>query len=124
MSKANFSFSKRLQSFKYAFAGLKSLIKDEHNSRVHLFAASIAVTAGILLEITKTEWFVILILIGLVFSAELFNSAIENICDLVSPEKNDLVKKAKDQAAGAVLVIAMVAAIVGLWIFVPKIIEM
>ncbi|BDD08326.1 diacylglycerol kinase [Fulvitalea axinellae] len=120
MGKNHFSIRRRLGSFKYAINGLLLLIREEHNSRIHFFAGIMAILLGWLLEINSVEWMIICGVIGFVFAMELINSAIENLCDLVSPEKNDLVKKAKDQAAGAVLVSAIVALVCGLFIFIPK----
>lgn len=121
MKNEKFSLKKRLLSFKYAFNGFLILFKEEHNSRIHFLATIITITLGFVLGISETEWFVIIILIGFVFAMELFNSAIENLCDLVSREKNEYIKKAKDQAAAAVLIASLVAFIIGLWIFIPKI---
>lgn len=121
MTNEQFSRKKRLKSFKHAFNGIKVLLKEEHNSRIHVFASIIVIFLGIFLKISNTEWFIIFILIGFIFALELVNSAIENICDLVSPERNDYIKKAKDQGAAAVLIFAIVSAIIGLWIFIPRI---
>lgn len=120
MPKEKFSITNRLKSFKYAFAGLKSLLADEHNARIHLAAALLVIIAGLILEISQTEWFVVLILIAFVFVAELFNTSIENLCDTVIPEQNEGIKRTKDQAAAAVLIAALAASLIGLWIFVPK----
>jgi len=86
---------KSILSFKYAFKGLYYLFKEEHNAQIHLIATITVLIFGWVLKISQTEWFIILLLIGFVFSAELINSSIENICDLVSPEKNDYVKKSQ-----------------------------
>jgi len=111
-------------SFGFAIDGLKSLIKNEHNSRIHLTAAVLAVGAAIILKINPTEWLLLFIVIGIVFIAELFNSAIEALSDRVEPEKNDLIRNAKDYAAAAVLVSAVIAVIAGCYIFIPKIISL
>ena len=123
MSKENqaFSFKKRLLSFKYAFAGLKTLFKEEHNARIHFAVSLVVITMGLAFEISVSEWISICLIIGLVFACEILNSAIENICDLVSPQQNDFVKKAKDLGAAATFVSAVVAVIIGLLIFAPKI---
>ena len=122
MSKENqpFSFKKRLNSFSYAFQGLKTLFKEEHNARIHLAVSLVIITLGLAFEINITEWILLCFTIGLVFACEILNSAIENICDLVSPEDNIYIKKAKDLGAAATLVSAVIAIIVGLLIFVPK----
>lgn len=123
MKNKRFSLKRRVWSFVHASNGLKILIKEEHNARVHIVAAILVAIIGLLLEIDKTEWFIIIILIGLVISLELINSAIENICDLVSPEYNEFVKKAKDLSAAAVLISAAIAVTIGSLIFIPKILR-
>ena len=115
-----FSFRKRIASFRYAFNGLKILIKEEHNARIHLFAAVCVLIAGILFQISTLEWAIVLFCIGWVFALELINSAIENTADLISEEKNETIKKIKDLSAGAVLVAAIASATIGLIIFLPK----
>jgi len=122
MHREPFSIRKRLLSFKFAFHGLKILLIEEHNSRIHLFAAILVVILGIFLKISALEWIAICFAIGLVFSLEIVNSAIENLADFVSPGKNDLIKKAKDLAAAAVLFSAFTAIAVGIIIFLPKLI--
>jgi len=122
MQQENFSIKKRLQSFKYALNGLKILIIEEHNSRIHLFTAIIVVILGFLLKISSFEWLAVSFAIGFVITSEIINSAIENIADFVSPDKNDLIKKVKDLAAAAVLISAITALAIGIIIFLPKII--
>jgi len=121
MSTKPFSIRDRLKSFGYAFQGIKVLFVNEHNARIHFVAAIAAIIAGFIFHISSTEWITIVIVIGLVFSAEAFNSAIEYLANYVSPEYHDLIKKAKDLAALAVLFLAVTALIVGLIIFIPKI---
>jgi diacylglycerol kinase len=121
MKEENFSIKKRLLSFSYAFDGLRILFKEEHNSRIHLLAAVVAIILGVLLEISSLEWIAIVFSIGLVFAFEILNSALENLADYASPEKNDLIRKAKDLSAAAVFVAAMAALTVGFIIFLPKI---
>ena len=124
MKEEKFSIAKRLKSFTYAFAGLKVLFREEHNSWIHLFATVCVVTAGILLRISLLEWVTVVFAIGLVFSFEIINTSVENIADFVCPERDDRIKRIKDLAAAAVLVAAMTAAIVGLIVFVPKILAL
>ena len=121
MIEKRFSLRKRLRSFKYAFNGLWLILEEEHNSRIHCVAAILAIGLGLFLKINQMEWFVIIVSIGFVFAMELVNSSIENLSDLVTKEKNDLVRKAKDQGAAAVLVASFVSLIIGTWIFLPKI---
>ena len=112
---------KLLKSFKYAFDGIYTGIKEEQNMKIHITIMILVIIFGIMLKISKTEWIICIILFGLVISMELINTAIENTVDLVTKEKNEQAKIAKDVAAGAVLVSAIVAVIIGLIIFVPKI---
>ena len=116
-----FSLAKRLIGFRYAFNGLKILIKEEHNAWIHLFAAFCVLTAGVVFRISTPEWLAVIFCIGLVISLELINSAIENMADFLSKEKNETIKKIKDLSAGAVLVAAIASAVIGLIIFLPKI---
>jgi len=122
--KQKFSFSKRLASFSFAFSGLRVLFKEEHNSWIHLFLATSVLVLGIWLRISILEWVCLVFAIGFVFVAELFNSAIENICDFISPEKNTVIGKIKDLAAAGVLFSAITAFIVGAIIFLPKIVAL
>lgn len=112
---------KRLKSFKYAFNGLKILIKEEPNARIHLLASLLVVTLSIVLEINLMEWVAVVFCIGFVLVAETFNTSLENISDFISPEKNEKIKKIKDLAAAAVLLSALTALTIGLIIFLPKI---
>lgn len=121
MNSDKFSLKSRLESFKFAFRGLLSLIKNEHNSRIHLLAAIVAIFVGIILKISLPEWSFLTIAIGLVFLTELVNSSIEALADIVDSELNEGIGKAKDYAAAAVLVSALIAVIVGGVIFIPKI---
>lgn len=108
------------KSFGYAFQGIFHTIRDERNIKIHLFATAMVILFGAWLRISRTEWLICLILFGLVISLELVNTAIEACVDLVTEEKKPLAKKAKDAAAGAVLFSAIMAAIIGLAIFLPK----
>ena len=112
---------KRLDSFKYAFAGIRNLFKTEPNAIIHLIAAILAVALGFYFSISKNEWCFVVLSIAMVFSAEAFNTAIEHLTNKVSPEYHELAKKTKDAAAAAVLLAAIGAAIIGLIIFLPKI---
>lgn len=123
MKNDGFTLRKRLKSFKFAFNGIKLLITREHNAWIHCFAAVCAIIAGFAFDISTTEWIAVTFAIGTVLAAEAVNSSIEAIADLVSPEYNEAIKRTKDIAAGAVLILAISAAIVGLIIFVPKIME-
>ena len=118
------SIAKRLKSFTYAFHGLKVLFQEEHNSWIHLFVTVCVIIAGVLLKLSVLEWVAVAFAVGLVFSGEIFNSAIEDLSDVVCPERDERIKKVKDLAAAAVLVNAITAAVIGLLVFVPKIIQL
>ena len=123
MKHQKFSISRRLKSFSYAFNGLKILIKEEHNSRIHLFVSIVVIIASFVFKIELYEWFAIIFSIGIVFAAELLNSAIENIADFISPDKNYKIKVIKDLSSAAVLICALTAATIGLIVFIPKILS-
>lgn len=124
MKNDGFTFRKRLRSFRYAFNGIRLLISKEHNAWIHCFATVCVVIAGFLLEISKMEWIACVIVIGAVLAAEAVNSAVEALADFVSPEYNEAIKRTKDLAAGAVLLMAIAAAVVGGIIFFPKLIAL
>lgn len=107
-------------SFKYAWKGICSAVKSERNMHIHLIFVAAVVICGFVFHISKTEWLACIGCFGLVLAAEMMNTAIETIVNLVSPERHPLAGKAKDIAAGAVLIAAIASAIVGLIIFVPK----
>ncbi len=111
------------KSFRYAFEGLFRTIREERNMQIHCLAAVLVVIFGTVLHISREEWFVCLILFGLVMGLECVNTAVEAVVDLVTTERRPLAKKAKDAAAGAVLAAAIFAAVIGIWIFVPKLLE-
>ncbi|MDD6666391.1 MAG: diacylglycerol kinase family protein [Lachnospiraceae bacterium] len=111
------------KSFGYAFQGIGTTIKRERNIKIHLLAVICVVLVGLLVHLSKTEWLICFVLFGLVISLELVNTAIEAVVDLVTEERKPLAKIAKDAAAGAVLVSAIMAAIIGFWIFIPRIID-
>lgn len=116
-----FSIKKRLKSFTYAWKGIKSFICREHNAWIHLSIALLTIAAGFFFEIQRMEWIAIIICIGAVIAAEAFNTAIERLVNLTSPEWHPIAGEVKDIAAGAVLICAVASAIVGLVIFIPYI---
>lgn len=124
MKDEKFSIKKRIKSFSYAFAGLKVLFREEHNSWIHAVAAVMAIVAGFLFRISYMEWIAVLIVIGMVISAEILNSSLERTADFVKAERDDRKRDIKDLGAAAVLVCAIVAALVGLIIFLPKILAL
>ncbi len=116
------SFNKLINSFKYAIRGIKSALKSEQNMKVHFIIMELVILMAIILNINTFEWLIILICFMSVISSELFNTAMEKCVDLASPKFNELAKLAKDISAGAVLVTAFFSALIGLIIFLPKII--
>lgn len=121
MKKEKFSVKKRIKSFTYAFAGLKVLFGNEHNSWIHAVAAICVIAAGFLFRISYVEWMAVIVVIGMVFSAEIFNSALERIANFIQPERDDRIRDIKDLGAAAVLASAIAAAAIGIMIFLPKI---
>ena len=114
-----YDLKKQLRSFGYAWKGIQSCVGKEQNLSFHLIAAMAVIIAGIVLGITRTEWIMVVMCIGTVIAAELFNTAIEKLVDLVSPERHPVAGQVKDIAAGTVLICAVAAAIIGLIIFIP-----
>lgn len=114
-----YDLKKQLRSFGYAWKGIQSCVGKEQNLSFHLIAAMAVIIVGIVLGITRTEWIMVVMCIGTVIAAELFNTAIEKLVDLVSPERHPVAGQVKDIAAGAVLICAVAAAIIGLIIFIP-----
>ena len=115
---------KRLaNSFKYAWQGIIQSYKGEQNLKIHTFIAILVIIFGFFLRISYVEWLVCLVLIGLVLMAEFINTAIEYVVDLASPAVHPLAKAAKDTASAGVLMMAIISALIGLIIFVPKLID-
>ena len=112
-------FGARSQSFVHAIAGIGYAVRHEPNMRIHLGAAMLAVLAGMWFDIAATDWRWLILAIGLVLAAEALNTAVEQCCNAVSREYNPAIKAAKDVAAGAVLICASCAALIGFSVFVP-----
>ena len=110
---------KRIKSFGYAFKGIASLLKKEHNAWIHCLAIVVVTGAGFYFGITPTEWCMVVICFGMVLAAEGFNTAIERLVGLVSPDFHPIAGDVKDVAAGAVLVCAIASAVVGVIVFLP-----
>lgn len=121
-SKEAFSIRQRLNSFRCAFAGLRTLIATEHNAQIHCVIAVVAIGLAWLLNISRGEWLIVILVIGLVLSAEAFNTALEKLCDHITPEHHPSIGSIKDTAAAAVLIISIMALIAGLVIFLPYIV--
>lgn len=109
-----------IKSFKYAIEGIIVAIKEERNLKIHICIMILVIICGFIFKISTMEWIICIILFGLVISLELVNTAIENAVDLVTLEKNPKAKIAKDVAAGAVLISAIVSAIIGFMIFISR----
>jgi diacylglycerol kinase (ATP) len=116
-------FLSRVRSFQYAFEGLTYVLKTQKNAWLHLIISAIVIILGIWLSIPLQDWAIVCLTMGLVWAAECVNTAIETIFDLVSPQKHPLVKIGKDVAAGAVLMSAISAILVGIFIFGPPLLS-
>lgn len=112
---------RRLLSFRYAARGIVSMIRSEPNARIHLFMTLLVLGAGVYFRIERSEWLAVALAIGGVFAAESLNTAFEALCDVASPRRNPQVERAKDVAAGAVLIAATAATSVGLLVFGPRV---
>jgi diacylglycerol kinase (ATP) len=111
------------QRFVFALNGLAGLLRSEQNARIHLVITFIVITLGFLFGINRTEWIAIIICIGMVIAAEAMNTAIEKLADVVSPEKNDRIRIVKDLSAGSVFLLAIMAVVTGIIIFLPYCIQ-
>lgn len=118
-----FSIKKRADSFRFAYSGLGHLFKSQPNALIHLLATILVICSGMFFRITKMEWLVVIIFICMVIAAELINTAMEYLIDIISPEFKEKAGKAKDLAAAAVLICSIAAAIAGLLIFIPYLIN-
>lgn len=118
---------RRNSGFRFALGnaidGLKYLLKTQNNARIHLGATIIVILAGIWLNITFHDWVLILIAIGLVWVAEMFNTSLECFFDLVEPGENKIVKAGKDTSAAAVLLTSMLSAAIGILVLGPLLIQ-
>ena len=114
---------KLINSFKYATQGIFTSFKKEKNMKIHILIMILVIAAGTMLKISKLEWIICIILFSIVIAGELFNTAIETVVNMITTEKNEKAKIAKDVSAGAVLVLSIGAAIIGLMIFIPKILS-
>jgi diacylglycerol kinase len=119
-AKQNFLRS-RIQSFKLAFHGINLVFNTQSNFRIQLIIGIIALILGFLLKISTTQWCMVILVSGLVLTAESINSSLEYLCDKVEDHHDETIKKVKDISAGAVLISSMSALIIGLIIFLPKI---
>lgn len=111
-----------IHSFGYAIRGILTALKKERNLKIHVVIMLLVILAGIYFKISVTDWIICIILFGFVISLEMVNTAIETTVDIAMPEFNEKAKIAKDVSAGTVLISAITSAIIGLMIFIPKII--
>lgn len=112
---------KLMKSFRYAFEGIYSGIKTETNWKIGLLEALVVIVAGFYLKLSRQDWIIVTLMIGLVLSAELGNSAVETIVNSFTDEYHPGAKLAKDFAAGSVVIVVITAAVVGLLVFMPYI---
>jgi len=115
-----FSLRSRAQSFGPALRGLGWMIVAQHNARIHAVATLVVGTLAWALGVSRGEWLALLLAIGAVWATEAINSALEQLCDAVSPRAHPAIGRAKDVAAGAVLVAAFTATLVGVLVFAPR----
>ena len=118
-----FSIVKRINSVTHAFRGLCLFFEKCHNGQAYIFFTVLVIYLGIILHITTTEWLILVLTMGFVFVAEIFNSAFEVDIDLTSPTYHPYAKDAKDLAAGAVALAVFVSGVIGMIIFLPKILS-
>jgi diacylglycerol kinase len=114
-----FSLRARIGSFRHAFAGVAVLLREQHNARIHLCATVLVLALAAWLQVSRYDWGLLLLTIALVWSAEALNSSLEYLADAAVPEHHELIARAKDVAAAAVLVCALVAVVVGSLVFLP-----
>lgn len=111
----------RIRSIRIALDGIRQVLQTQHNARIHAVITLVVLLAAGLMGLTRLEWIFLLVVIGLVWVAEIFNTAVEELVDLISPQQNPSAKVIKDLSAGAVLVSAILSVLVGVLIFGPRI---
>ena len=119
-SQEGFSIRARIRSFRYALEGIAAFFQSEHNAWLHFMATIAVITLATLVGVTKPELLALVFSIGFVWVAEMFNTCIERVMDFVSDQRHKEIKFIKDLAAGAVLVAAITALVVGAVVFIPK----
>ena len=120
MSGENY-FQARIRSIRIALDGIRQVLLTQQNARIHAGATLIVFLAAGLLDLSGLEWTILLLVVGFVWVAEILNSAVEDLVDLTSPEENPSAKRIKDISAGAVMVSVLVAIVVGIVLFGPRI---
>ena len=121
MQPQKISISKQVKGFGYAFSGIEKFILTERNAVIHLAATIAVIMASLIFGVTVTEGIALAIAIGLVWMAEMFNTCIEKTMNFISKEEHSEIGFIKDVSAGAVLVASATALVIGLLIFIPKI---
>jgi len=111
--------SNRFKAFRYAVNGLFVFFKEEQHAKIHLFVFLFVLIGGFYFDISKIEWIVLLLTSALVFGLEMINSALERALNRIHPEQHEVIGKAKDIAAGAVLITAIFAVLIGIMVFLP-----
>jgi diacylglycerol kinase (ATP) len=119
-----FSVSARIRSFRHALRGIWVTLSTQHNAWIHAVATTAAIVAGFAFGLRRVEWLAVVLAIIAVWTAEALNTALESLCNVASPEFHPLVERAKDVAAGAVLISAIGAAVVGLLVFGPRLLSL
>jgi len=119
-----FSAVERLRSFHYALRGVRTMLVSQHNAWIHAVATFAVCVAGLLVGLSTLEWCAIVLAIVGVWTAEALNTALEFLCDVASPEFHPLVEKAKDVAAGAVVIAALGAVAIGLLVLGPPLLRL
>jgi diacylglycerol kinase len=114
----------RIQSFQYAFAGIWYTLRTQRNAQIHVGIATVIITLGLILQLAVTEWAIIVLTTGFVIAAEMLNTATESAMDVVTSDFHPHVKVVKDVAAGAVLISALTAVVVGLLILGPHLLNL
>ncbi len=115
-------FKKRILAFGHAFSGFLAAFKAEAHLKIHVLATILVIACGVYFKISKLEWLIVIICCGLVIAAELFNTAIENLCNVISSQHHPTIKFIKDVSAAAVLILCVMSVIIAVLIFGQKIV--
>jgi diacylglycerol kinase (ATP) len=124
LGQERFSLHARAASFGHAFRGVAALVASQHNAWIHLAATLAVVALGLWLRVSRLEWALLVLAMGLVWAAEALNTALEWLGDVVEPGRNPLLGRAKDAAAAGVLLAAIAAAAVGLLVLLPRLLAL
>ncbi len=123
MSQPGFRLAARARSFRHAARGIVALLRSQHNAWIHAAASVLVFALGFLVGLSRVEWCLVVVAIAAVWTAEALNTAFEALCDVASPGAHPLVERAKDIAAGAVLITAAGAVVIGLLVFGPHLLQ-